>query len=258
MSGSSASGALIGACLATLADYADSMSVAEMDALAGGTISLIASALRPILEPQRKSGGHVLASFANVRRFIDTNPASPALETDKLAGNFGLSRASLYRLFALVGGVAAYIRRERLRHVFRDISAAEHANVRFAGLARRWGFKDTSTFNRAFRQTFGISPGEARAAAAPLVVVSNRPPMLYDPELDNAPLTSDYVIVYILQRIFSACVRHWPEIWRGVYVSSSDNCPDLCCNGRLAVAAISGTNVPRRCQGHARFHLPIE
>ena len=179
VSGSSASGALIGASLTTLANYADSMSVTEMDALAGGTISLIASALRQIFEPQRKSDGHVLASFANVRRFIDTNPASPALETDKLAGNFGLSRASFYRLFAPVGGVAAYIRRERLRHVFRDISAAEHANVRLAGLARRWGFKDTSTFNRAFIQTFGISPGEARAAAlaAPQVVVSKRPPM---------------------------------------------------------------------------------
>jgi hypothetical protein len=34
-----------------------------------------------------------------------------------------------------------------------------------AVLARRWGFTDVSTFNRAFRQTFGISPGEARASA---------------------------------------------------------------------------------------------
>ena len=84
--------------------------------------------VRPILEPQRKSGGHVLASFANVRRFIDTHLASPALETDMLARNFGLSRASLYRLFAPVGGVAGYIRRERLRRVFRDITAPEHAN----------------------------------------------------------------------------------------------------------------------------------
>ena len=37
--------------------------------------------------------------------------------------------------------------------------------MRLAGLARRWGFKDASRFNRAFRQTFKISPGQARAAA---------------------------------------------------------------------------------------------
>jgi AraC-like DNA-binding protein len=133
--------------------------------LAGGTVSLIASALGSLLALQRKSGSPAVATFANIRRFIDTHLASPALETDMLAGNFGLSRAALYRLFEPVGGVAAYIRRERLRRVFRDITAPEHANVRLAGLARRWGFKDGSTFNRAFRLSFGISPGAARAAA---------------------------------------------------------------------------------------------
>jgi AraC-like DNA-binding protein len=51
------------------------------------------------------------------RRFFDTHLTSPALEADMLVGNFGLSRASLYRLFSPIGGVAAYIRRERLRRI---------------------------------------------------------------------------------------------------------------------------------------------
>jgi AraC-like DNA-binding protein len=44
-------------------------------------------------------------------------------------------------------------------------TAPEHANVRLSGIARPRGFSDVSSFNRAFRQTFGLSPRQARAAA---------------------------------------------------------------------------------------------
>jgi AraC-like DNA-binding protein len=56
----------------------------------------------------------------------------------------------------------------RIRHSFPNSQKGftkKAKRRRLAGLARRWGFTDVSTFNRAFRQTFGISPGEARASA---------------------------------------------------------------------------------------------
>jgi len=46
-----------------------------------------------------------LASFVTIRRFIDRNLKSPELSPEMIARNFGLSRASLYRLFEPGGGI---------------------------------------------------------------------------------------------------------------------------------------------------------
>ena len=96
--GSSPGGAVVGAALAALAQHAGGMNVREMDALAGGTIGLIASALGPELHKRRPSIGPTAATLARIRRFIEAHLASPALETDMLAGEFGLSRSALYCL----------------------------------------------------------------------------------------------------------------------------------------------------------------
>ena len=175
--GSSPGGAVVGAALAALAQHAGGMNVREMDALAGGTIGLIASALGPELHKRRPSIGPTAATLARIRRFIEAHLASPVL-----AGEFGLSRSALYRLFEPVGGVAGYIRRERLRRVFRDITSPEFANLRLSQLASRWGLRDQTTFSRAYRQVFGMTPREARAAAlahrAPVKLSTDGPGIL--------------------------------------------------------------------------------
>ena len=68
------------------------------------------------------------------------------------------------RGFKQVGGIAGYIRRQRLNQTFQEITAAEFANQRIGHIANRFGFKNVSAFSRLFRTTYGVSPREAREA----------------------------------------------------------------------------------------------
>jgi len=162
----SAPGALIGVSLRALAAMARRLSPRELDAMASGVLALAAHALAPALEASAAfSRAAPLASFVSIRRYIDANLASPNIGAKAIADTFGLSRATLYRLFEPAGGVALYIRKRRLDRAYREITAAGLANRRIGPIAYSLGFKNVNAFARAFRQVYGVSPMEARAQA---------------------------------------------------------------------------------------------
>jgi AraC-like DNA-binding protein len=162
-----AGGAVLGAALRTFAMHADHVTVGEMDELADGLVGLAAKILASPLQAIKQSQfATPLESFVTIRRFIDANLASRELGIDMIAKSFGLSRASLYRLFEPIGGVASYIRKQRLARALQEITATGFANRRIGPIAYRCGFKSVAVFNRAFRQTYGIKPTQARSAAS--------------------------------------------------------------------------------------------
>jgi AraC-like DNA-binding protein len=163
--GSPAAALIVGG-LRLFAEHAGKLTAKEMDALADGLVELAVKSIAPLL-PQigGVDGGKPLASFVTIRRHIDRTLQSPTLSVDNLAATFGLSRASLYRLFEPVGGVASYIRKSRLNRAYQDIVAVEYSNQRIGPIAYRLGFKNLSAFNRLFKETYGISPSEARQRA---------------------------------------------------------------------------------------------
>ncbi|MBB4196766.1 AraC-like DNA-binding protein [Rhodoblastus sphagnicola] len=158
---SSPAGALVGAGLTLLAQ-AGQLPPREFDAVADGIVALMAKIIAPVLEQRACSGAQALASFVTIRRYIDKNLNSPTLNAARLANTFGLSRAALYRLFEPVGGVACYIRRARLGRAYQEIVSSEAAGGRIGPIAYGLGFKNLSAFNRLFRESFGVSPSEAR------------------------------------------------------------------------------------------------
>jgi len=158
-------GRIIGAALKALSAEGETATDREFDAMAEGVLALIAAAIAPALETQR-AGPPPLASFLAIRRYVDKNIQAPGLNGDSLAKTFGLSRASLYRLFEPVGGVASYIRAARLRRAYREIVDAEFADRRIGPIAYGLGFKNISAFNRLFREEFGASPRKLRAGRA--------------------------------------------------------------------------------------------
>jgi AraC-like DNA-binding protein len=160
--GETPAGALIGAALTALSAEAARATEREFDAMAEGALALIAKAIAPALEAAR-AGPPPLASFLAIRRYIDKHLHAPSLNAGSLARTFGLSRASLYRLFEPVGGVAGYIRAARLRRAYREIVDAEFADRRIGPIVYGLGFKNVSAFNRLFRRQFGASPRELRA-----------------------------------------------------------------------------------------------
>lgn len=102
---------------------------------------------------------------ARMRRFIDANLHDPHLDAELLCRRFGVSRASLYRLFAPLGGVSEHIRNRRLRRVFEALSDPTQPHG-MAQVAERYGFTVWSSFSRAFKSRFGMTPSEARGQGA--------------------------------------------------------------------------------------------
>jgi AraC-like DNA-binding protein len=82
----------------------------------------------------------------------------------ELGRHLGLSRSNLYRRFQSQGGVARFIQQERLEEARRRLIDPDRDEpIHAIGLAV--GFPDHSTFSRAFRRAFGISPSECRDKA---------------------------------------------------------------------------------------------
>ena len=82
------------------------------------------------------------------------------LSVDELAEQAFLSRYHFMRLFKAQTGstVHAYVRQKRLLYAARLIREGESA----ARAAAESGFSDYSAFHRAFRECFGISPGQLK------------------------------------------------------------------------------------------------
>jgi AraC-like DNA-binding protein len=99
-----------------------------------------------------------------VRRIVRRNLRSPVLGPDKLCREAAMSRSQLYRVMESEGGVAHYIQRRRLSESFAILCDVSH-NASISKIAEMLCFADASSFSRAFRQEFGVSPREVRTAS---------------------------------------------------------------------------------------------
>jgi AraC-like DNA-binding protein len=122
-------------------------------------VVMLSSVLR---SEQASVPGYPAAAASNtllaVKRYIAEHVGDPDLGVDGLARQFGMSRASLYREFASVGGIAEYIRHQRLHRAQRELRAQGKQPLRLDALARKLGFKSAASFSRAFAAAFGVSP----------------------------------------------------------------------------------------------------
>ena len=103
--------------------------------------------------------------LAMIKRRIADNLETDALTAEELCRHFRISRASLYRLFEADGGLAHYVREQRLNLAFRELISPSSQDRRLIDLAVGMRFSSDSTFIRAFRRKFGLTPGELRELA---------------------------------------------------------------------------------------------
>ncbi|MFZ2854041.1 MAG: helix-turn-helix domain-containing protein [Rhodocyclaceae bacterium] len=104
------------------------------------------------------------AVFGQVRRHIQNNLHQSDLSPETLLNTLSLSRPALYRLFAHEGGLAAYIRRHRLRAAADELVRFPHLAV--MDIAYGLGFKSPAHFTRAFRRAHEMTPQDFRALVA--------------------------------------------------------------------------------------------
>jgi AraC-like DNA-binding protein len=141
----------------------DAIAVDELDVLVAGLVGLFGHAISfcaaSASEPNQLPP---LDTFVTLCSYIEGNLAARDLGVAKLAATFGLSRASLYRLFEPVGGVASFIRERRLARAHHDLNARGLHDRRIGPIAYQAGFRSIATFNRAFLAAYGETPRSAR------------------------------------------------------------------------------------------------
>lgn len=94
-----------------------------------------------------------------IRVHIERNLCHPDLSATSLLKSFGLSRASLFRMFEAEGGVRRFINRRRLYRAVLEIADSAGTRGAVSAAADRWGFSSSANFNRAVREQFDVSPG---------------------------------------------------------------------------------------------------
>ena len=91
--------------------------------------------------------------------FIEQNLQSEHLTTNTLLQRFGVSRATLFRMFENDGGVKTYISQRRLLHAMVDLASKKTLRGQISNVAERWGFSSLQQFHRSVKNVFGVSPG---------------------------------------------------------------------------------------------------
>ena len=127
-------------------------------------VAMIDAALRGA-EGDRPGAGTQSTSMTAVKRYIDDHLAKPDLSVAALARHFGMSRASLYREFASFGGIAEYIRHQRLQRAVHELRTLGRQPLRLSAVARKLGFKSAASLSRTFTTAFGVSPRQFRDQA---------------------------------------------------------------------------------------------
>lgn len=127
---------------------------------------LVAGALEPAPDrAQEVLHAERAAKRAAIKRYLarQTDPAD-AIDVEALCRRFGMSRASLYRMFEAEGGLVHQVRQQRLQRARDLLASPAHRHCRIIDIAVQHGFHTESGFIRAFRRHFGINPGDVRAA----------------------------------------------------------------------------------------------
>jgi AraC-like DNA-binding protein len=154
--------------------------------------AMLAACLAPTAEGMAAARGQIhLTLMERVRQAVRRNLRSPSLGPDKLCREAATSRSQLYRLLEGEGGVARYIQRRRLTEGF-SILGDVADNRSIGKVAEMLCFADASTFSRAFRREFGMSPSDVRAMSS-----AGLPPALTPKRLASSDVA----------RTFSDCLR---------------------------------------------------
>jgi len=100
-----------------------------------------------------------------IKTHIGENFAAPDLSVQSVAAHHGLSPRYVHMLFEGEGTTfSTFVREQRLLQACNMLRSPRYAGHPISAIAFAAGFGDLSHFNRSFRNRFGASPTELRAA----------------------------------------------------------------------------------------------
>lgn len=154
-------GALFARYLLLIEEALPALSEADASRLPEAIASMLTSAVELASRDDAAARRTDHSIMARVRSAVRRRIASVSLGPKSLCRDVGISRSRLYRLLEGQGGVARYIQRQRLDACYADL--ANPADTRpIAVIAECYGFSDPSSFSRAFRREFSLTPSDVR------------------------------------------------------------------------------------------------
>lgn len=98
-------------------------------------------------------------ALRRAKQYISTNLTDATLTPDRVAHDMGISRRYLDVLFKRDGKTASvHINNLRLSRCAAELRMQSDHPKPISDIAYDWGFRDASSFSRAFRRKFGCSP----------------------------------------------------------------------------------------------------
>lgn len=143
---------------------AGQLTTADAQSILPATLHLAAAAVNSAVTEENAQSFRACL-FGSICRHLNDRLTDLELTPEKVAFQFGISRATLYRMFENEGGFVNYLRRQRLRRCHEILTDASRRDQSIAEIAQIYGFSNPANFTRAFRQAAGISPREARMLA---------------------------------------------------------------------------------------------
>lgn len=132
------------------------------DDFARVTAELASTMLRSSETGRRVVPGSSDSLLYTVQSFIRDQARSAELTVEDIARTHYISRRKLYELFSPIQTTpSAYLREERLRAASK-LLADPDVRLPIAAIALRCGFADVTTFTRAFRKRFEMTPRDWR------------------------------------------------------------------------------------------------
>jgi len=177
MSGSQGPGAVVSGYLQHLwQQIRDEQLPERRDVFAGIALKLIATAFSGIENAGVDATTTVARHLHRIRLYIEEHLQDPALTPATLAASLRITQSYLHRLFSTQDeSVSRYILRRRLEECHLELGDCGPTPRRITDIALRQGFSSLSHFCRAFRERYGITPGElARSSPATFETVSRR------------------------------------------------------------------------------------
>ncbi|WP_448661956.1 acetamidase/formamidase family protein [Sphingomonas sp. CJ20] len=111
------------------------------------------------------AAGMRAALLERIFQTIEIRLGDPDLNYQQVAAEHGISPRYLQKLFESIDdSFGHYVKVRRLERCRLDLRSPLHVQKSISDILFQWGFNDSASFSRAFREQYGISPREYRKA----------------------------------------------------------------------------------------------
>lgn len=164
--GSAGLGALTSSLLSSLDEQLQKGEMAPDPRAASAVLQLVQATLLSRFRPASEVPTRDVVYLEGVRH-IDDHLGDPDLGVSSVARALHVSVRYLQGVFAQEGTtISEWIRRRRLQRCRMELGDPSQAHRSVSAVAARWGYPEASSFSRAFKHEYGISPGAFRREVA--------------------------------------------------------------------------------------------